>query len=88
MTCGAFKFPGPPWYAAHCRLQGGHDGGHDFGTMEEAYAAFWAPSVNPVEQAVLAERERCAKIAEEFLLTMLEGGDVAKEIASDIRSGE
>lgn len=43
--CQNIQSPGPPWYAAQCKLPMGHDGDHDFGTQQEAYAAFhnWHP---------------------------------------------
>ncbi len=34
--CMCFMSPGPPWYAAGCRLESGHQGEHVFGTVEEA----------------------------------------------------
>jgi hypothetical protein len=34
--CGNYKSPGPPFYAANCKLPGQHDGPCDFGTIEEA----------------------------------------------------
>ena len=35
-----FMSPGPPWYAAQCRLAAGHSGDCDFGTVEEARRAW------------------------------------------------
>jgi len=31
---------GPPWYAARCKFDEGHTSDHDFGTQQEAEAAF------------------------------------------------
>lgn len=41
--CAVFMSAGPPWYGASCRLANGHEGEHDFGTQEEAKAAFYGP---------------------------------------------
>lgn len=38
--CQNFMSPGPPWYAAQCRLAQGHPGDHEFGTQKEAKLAF------------------------------------------------
>lgn len=40
--CLTFWGPGPPGYAAQCRLDEGHAGGHDMGTAEEAREAYSA----------------------------------------------
>jgi hypothetical protein len=52
--CQAFMSPGPPWYAAQCRLKPGHEGEHDCGTVEEARAA-WDASVAHLQNAPLPQ---------------------------------
>lgn len=56
--CVTFKSPGPPWYAAQCKLERGHDGPCDVGTKEEAEAE-WKESCAKRDAEVdrkLAER--------------------------------
>lgn len=40
--CMTFLSPGPPFYAARCRLEAGHAGKCNFPTAEEAKEAFYS----------------------------------------------